>query len=130
MLTGSLNILRPAEEILHRKYTKNVDQKPPEGRSNRDVENQKPKSVFAFRHSVLLPIGKENDVENQNSFFSVRCIIPLFHPPIGVYTRYFLTLGAVMDFSRYNGKIHYSAPRDIIHVDYYTAAVLHYTYMN
>ena len=100
MLTGSLNILRPAEEILHRKYTKNVDQKPPEGRSNRDVENQKPKSVFAFRHSVLLPIGKENDVENQNSFFSVRCIIPLFHPPIGVYTRYFLTLGAVMDFSR------------------------------
>ena len=38
------------------------------GRSNRDVENQKPKSVFAFRHSVLLPIGKENEVENQNSF--------------------------------------------------------------
>ena len=34
------------------------------------------------------------------SFFSVRCIIPLFHPPIGVYTRYFLTLGAIMDFSR------------------------------
>ena len=34
-----------------------------------------------------------------------------------------------MDFSRYNGKIHYSAPRDIIHVDYNTAAVLHYTYM-
>ena len=49
MLPGSLNILRPAEEIL--------------GRSNRDVENQKPKSVSAF----LLPIGKENDVENQNS---------------------------------------------------------------
>ena len=24
-------------------------------------------------------------------FFSVRCIIPLFHPPIGVYTRYFLS---------------------------------------
>ena len=35
-----------------------------------------------------------------NIFFSVRCIIPLFHPPIGVYTRYFLTLGAIMDFSR------------------------------
>ena len=33
-------------------------------------------------------------------FFSVRCIIPLFHPPIGVYTQYFLTLGAIMDFSR------------------------------
>ena len=33
-------------------------------------------------------------------FFSVRCIIPLFHPPIGIYTRYFLTLGAIMDFSR------------------------------
>ena len=35
---------------------------------------------------------------SENSFFSVRCIIPLFHPPIGVYTRYFLTLGATMDF--------------------------------
>ena len=34
-----------------------------------------------------------------NVFF-VRCIIPLFHPPIGMYTRYFLTLGAIMDFSR------------------------------
>ena len=33
--------------------------------------------------------------------FSVRSIIPLFHPPIGVYTRYFLTLGAIMDFSRW-----------------------------
>ena len=42
------------------------------------------------------------DVERgaELSFFSVRCIIPLFHPPIGVYTRYFLTLGAIMDFSR------------------------------
>ena len=30
--------------------------------------NQKPKSVFAFRHCVLLPIGRENEVENQNSF--------------------------------------------------------------
>ena len=41
------------------------------------------------------------DVETQNIcvkkwFFSVRCIIPLFHPPIGVYTRYFSTLGAII----------------------------------
>ena len=63
------------------------------------------------------------------AFFFVRCIIPLFHPPIGVYTRYFLTLGAIMDFSRIQRENHYSAPRDIIHVDYYTAAVLHYTNM-
>ena len=34
----------------------------------------------------------------RNSFFPVRCIIPLFHPPIGAYTHYFSTLGAVMDF--------------------------------
>ena len=30
-------------------------------------------------------------------------------------------------FARPARKIHYSAPRDIIHVDNYTAAVLHYT---
>ena len=53
-----------------------------------------------------------------------------FSPPYrGIYTILF-------DTRCYNGffaldarKIHYSAPRDIIHVDYYTAAVLHYTYM-
>ena len=39
-------------------------------------------------------------LEYKKYFFSVQCIIPLFHPPIGVYTRYFLTLGAIMDFSR------------------------------
>ena len=33
-------------------------------------------------------------------FFSVRCIIPLFHPPIGVYTRYFLTLSAIIECLR------------------------------
>ena len=40
-------------------------------------------------------------VNRNNIFFpSGVCIIPLFHPPIGVYTGYFLTLGAIMDFSR------------------------------
>ena len=73
-------------------------------------------------------ISHENLIRTRNSlfrdykmvFFFVRCIIPLFHPPIGVYTRYFSTLGAIMDFS----------PRDIIHMDYYTAAVLEPVYFS
>ena len=52
-----------------------------------------------------------------------------FSPPYrGIYTILF-------DSRCYNGffaldarKIHYSAARDIIHVDYNTAAALHYTY--
>ena len=57
----------------------------------------------AQRASLLRPKRVPNEFFVYNStaetlFFSVRCIIPLFHPPIGVYTRYFLTIGAIMDF--------------------------------
>ena len=67
----------------------------------------------------------------EKSFFFRPVYNSSFSPPFrGIHTILF-------DTRRYNGffarparKIHYSAPRDIIHVDYYTAAVLHYTYMH
>ena len=52
-----------------------------------------------------------------------------FSPPYrGVYTILFDTRCYDGFFARPARKIHYSAPRDIIHVDYNTAAALHYTY--
>ena len=77
------------------------------GRSNRDVKKKKKKGVFSR------PV--------YNSSFS---------PPYrGIYTILFGTRCYNGFFARPARKIYYSAPRDIIHVDYYTAAVLHYTYM-
>ena len=75
------------------------------GRSNRETKSKIKKGVF-FR-----PV--------YNSSFS---------PPYrGIYTILFDTRCYNGFFARPARKIHYSAPRDIIHADYNTAAALHCT---
>ena len=67
------------------------------------VSNPKEKEAVLGLDPGIKMLGRSNrDVKKKKkrAFFPVRCIIPLFHPPIGVYTRYFLALGAIMDFSR------------------------------
>ena len=61
---------------------------------------------------------------------TVSCYNSSFSPPYrGIYTILFETRCYDGFFARPAREIHYCAPRDIIHVDDYTAAVLHYTYM-
>ena len=65
----------------------------------------------------------------QNALFFRPVYNSSFSPPYrGVYTILFDTRCYNGFFARPARKIRYSAPRDIIHVDYYTAAALHYTY--
>ena len=88
------------------------------------------KTSFGFRHYFLYRLVGERYVEKQKRFFFRPVYNSSFSPPYrGTYTILFVTRCYNGFFARLARKIHYSAPRDITHVDYYTAAVLHYTYM-